>query len=255
MPLRPSQPSQRELPRQSRSPERPSIFEKLTDHTQFTGAHKQRFDRDGRGRGKVGRTEDHEMWATEGMKVIVNRSRPRTAQDHPMYRGGAIASPPRTISSSEDEQKRQDDLFAKLTDPKQFPGAHKHRFDETGAGRGKAGRKEDFEAWAEIGMSHIVNRSRPRTDADHPMYRGGAIASPPRSASPKRRARTPQKSPRVFEKLTDSKQYVGVHRARFDDQGQGRGIAGRAEEHERWEQVGMSALMRDGRSDSGRQGA
>lgn len=35
----------------------PSIFDKLTDHTQFTGAHKARFDANGRGRGKVGRSE------------------------------------------------------------------------------------------------------------------------------------------------------------------------------------------------------
>ena len=35
----------------------PSIFDKLTDHTQFTGAHKARFDANGRGRGKIGRSE------------------------------------------------------------------------------------------------------------------------------------------------------------------------------------------------------
>ena len=40
-----------------------SVFDKLTDHTQFTGAHKARFDASGRGRGKVGRTERHEAWA------------------------------------------------------------------------------------------------------------------------------------------------------------------------------------------------
>ncbi len=35
----------------------PSIFDKLTDHAQFTGTHKARFDASGRGRGKPGRSE------------------------------------------------------------------------------------------------------------------------------------------------------------------------------------------------------
>jgi hypothetical protein len=43
----------------SSSPQRrktgPSIFDKLTDPTQYTGAHKHRFDSHGRGRGLAGR--------------------------------------------------------------------------------------------------------------------------------------------------------------------------------------------------------
>ena len=30
----------------------------MTDHTQYTGAHKQRFDDDGQGKGKEGRTDE-----------------------------------------------------------------------------------------------------------------------------------------------------------------------------------------------------
>ncbi|CEL97699.1 unnamed protein product [Vitrella brassicaformis CCMP3155] len=33
----------------------------------------------------------------------------------------------------------------------------------------------------------------------------------------------------IFDKLTDSSQYTGAHKHRFDDSGQGRGIAGREE--------------------------
>lgn len=34
-----------------------SITQRLTDHTQYTGTHKQRFDEEGKGKGKVGRVQ------------------------------------------------------------------------------------------------------------------------------------------------------------------------------------------------------
>ena len=34
-----------------------SIFDKLTDTSQYTGSHKNRFDADGKGRGKEGRAD------------------------------------------------------------------------------------------------------------------------------------------------------------------------------------------------------
>ena len=32
------------------------------------------------------------------------------------------------------------DIFSRLTDPSKYTGAHKHRFDESGRGKGLAGR-------------------------------------------------------------------------------------------------------------------
>ncbi len=34
-------------------------------------------------------------------------------------------------------------IFDRLTDSSQYTGTHKHRFDETGKGRGKAGRTDE----------------------------------------------------------------------------------------------------------------
>jgi hypothetical protein len=48
---------------------RSSIFDKLTDHKQFTGAHKARFDESGRGQGKSGRTELAETWSDPTVSV------------------------------------------------------------------------------------------------------------------------------------------------------------------------------------------
>ncbi|KAL3113534.1 hypothetical protein niasHT_013053 [Heterodera trifolii] len=34
-----------------------NVYERLTDHTKYTGAHKERFDQEGKGRGKAGRVD------------------------------------------------------------------------------------------------------------------------------------------------------------------------------------------------------
>lgn len=34
-----------------------NVYSRLTDHTKYTGAHKERFDADGKGRGKIGRVD------------------------------------------------------------------------------------------------------------------------------------------------------------------------------------------------------
>lgn len=55
---------------------RSSIFHKLLDPAQYTGAHRHRFEptEDGwRGRGIVGRTLEHEQWAESGIAGILNR--------------------------------------------------------------------------------------------------------------------------------------------------------------------------------------
>ena len=37
-----------------------SVYSRLTDHTKYTGAHKERFDAEGKGRGKAGRVDEKE---------------------------------------------------------------------------------------------------------------------------------------------------------------------------------------------------
>lgn len=38
-------------------PSTEGVFNRLTDHTKYTGAHKERFDASGKGRGKAGRVD------------------------------------------------------------------------------------------------------------------------------------------------------------------------------------------------------
>jgi len=154
------------------------VLSRLTDPAKYTGAHKQRFDSDGKGRGLAGRDMGNEGKVTDISQVM--RSNLRKANDK---------SPTRTRSKSQDasakktvakedkpketpapaekkEVKRQSsssstsgpgkarsatlgggspkkkgDVLSRLTDPKNYTGAHKSRFDtETGKGKGLAGR-------------------------------------------------------------------------------------------------------------------
>jgi hypothetical protein len=43
----------------------PSIFDRLNDTSQYTGAHKERFDKSGKGKGKAGRTQEGETGRTQ----------------------------------------------------------------------------------------------------------------------------------------------------------------------------------------------
>ena len=58
-----------------------SIFDRLTDTSLYTGAHKHRFDADGRGRGIAGRTD-----GTGGIKDLSQITRPHL---HPDAMAGA----------------------------------------------------------------------------------------------------------------------------------------------------------------------
>eukprot|EP01102_Stenamoeba_stenopodia_P022286 TRINITY_DN922_c0_g1_i2.p1 TRINITY_DN922_c0_g1~~TRINITY_DN922_c0_g1_i2.p1 ORF type:complete len:244 (-),score=59.51 TRINITY_DN922_c0_g1_i2:7-738(-) len=94
-----------------------SVFDKLTDASQYTGSHKQRFDETGKGKGKEGREDVVKNTGyVQGFDPNKNKAPPKQAS------GGSI--------------------FDKLTDPNQYTGAHKHRFDETGKGKGKEGRED-----------------------------------------------------------------------------------------------------------------
>jgi hypothetical protein len=50
-----------------------SIFDRLTDTSQYTGAHSGRFDADGKGRGIKGRTDSTEATAAGGLAGLANR--------------------------------------------------------------------------------------------------------------------------------------------------------------------------------------
>jgi hypothetical protein len=109
----------------------PSIFDKLNDSNQYTGAQKEHFDSSGKGKGKAGRTQEGETVADISQVVVADRSGPR---------------------SRAPQQKKQvgDAIFDRLTDTSKFTGAHKERFDSDGQGKGKVGRTQEGDRVGDI---------------------------------------------------------------------------------------------------------
>ena len=117
---------------------KPSIFDKLTDPSLYTGAHKLRFDKDGKGLGKEGRD-------TLGFNEVdvLGRSKPglvptRTFDGKTSDAKQSLTQKPNSGGST--RKSGGPSIFDKLTDASLYTGAHKQRFDSTGRGRGLAGR-------------------------------------------------------------------------------------------------------------------
>lgn len=186
-----------------------SIFDKLTDPKLYTGAHKERFDSDGRGRGLAGRDGGafNGQVGPSGMGAVHLRptltsgttsarvgrpqsgqfgnndlrrsnSNPRGTSPGLSARGNTVADPygagggrplfrpsnggsdgPAPTSSRTPRSGRRaggggGSIFDKLTDPKQYTGAHRERFDESGRGKGLQGREPGGE-YAMGGALHL----------------------------------------------------------------------------------------------------
>jgi len=130
-----------------------TIFDKLTDPSLYTGAHKQRFDKDGKGRGLAGRDaasgQEYGGGRVDNISQIlrpspgaatkplaafqVSTTSAATAGRSASKSVGGNASPPKA-------KKTGPSIFDKLTNPALYTGAHKLRFDSNGKGRGLDGR-------------------------------------------------------------------------------------------------------------------
>lgn len=103
------------------------IYSKLTDASLYTGAHKARFNADGTGKGMEGRDR-----VAKGSGTV--SSTPSTITKT------SVATGSTSVGKKADTAPRAGSIFDRLTDTSKYTGAHKHRFDESGRGRGLAGR-------------------------------------------------------------------------------------------------------------------
>ena len=132
---------------------KPSIFDKLTDSSLYTGTHQHRFDASGQGRGLEGRESIAKgaggippKRTIEGANVDLSTILRPDPFYSPSTSDSALApkAVTKTKSASSSPKKaattNKPSIFDKLTDPNQYTGAHKNRFDSNGNGRGMAGR-------------------------------------------------------------------------------------------------------------------
>lgn len=105
---------------------------RLTDVSGYTGAHKERFNEDGTGKGKAGRVNE-----TSNSGYVGDYKGEDT------YNEGA----PKKVKSN----TKADDITARLTDSSKYTGAHKERFNDDGTGKGKSGRVNETSGSGYVG--------------------------------------------------------------------------------------------------------
>ena len=153
----------------------------------------------------------------------------------PTSRISTKASPKKILTSSSSPA-----IFDRLTDPSLYTGTHQHRFAPDGRGLGLDGRDSPSKgqgatpAPRTLDASHVDLSAILRPDAKYsPVSSDSALRAQVGKAvvggkvggsGGKGKAGG---GPSIFDKLTDSSQYTGAHRARFDMAGNGRGMAGR----------------------------
>ncbi|KAI8607417.1 p25-alpha-domain-containing protein [Chytriomyces sp. MP71] len=114
-------------------PEHDELVQKLTDVSLYTGTHRARFDPvTGQGLGLDGREP---VSPTADLSAIVSRHNSAKTLGNKLAR--AKSPTPATAGS---EQAAGPSVFDRLNHVSTFTGTHKHRFNEDGTGRGKAGR-------------------------------------------------------------------------------------------------------------------
>eukprot|EP00766_Chilomastix_caulleryi_P000369 gnl/Chilomastix_caulleri/1358.p1 GENE.gnl/Chilomastix_caulleri/1358~~gnl/Chilomastix_caulleri/1358.p1 ORF type:complete len:181 (-),score=45.53 gnl/Chilomastix_caulleri/1358:19-561(-) len=120
-------------------------------------------------------------------------------------------------------------VYSRLTDSKSYTGAHKHKFDENGQGRGKEGRDTGID-----GINDLSQITRPELNKGPTTL--GSAGTPAAKSSPRPAATseaTTKTTPRktsgssIYDRLTDSSTYTGAHKHKFDESGHGLGKAGR----------------------------
>jgi hypothetical protein len=146
-----------------------SIFDKLTDHSQYTGSHKQRFDGDGKGKGLAGRDSlskggvgAYHGGAVNDLSQIMRPNLHQSAAKGSSPNAAKATEMTKTGPKKKTGVKKKKDgpsIFDKLTDASLYTGAHKQRFDSTGKGRGLDGRDSGGVDRTQISdISQIVTR-------------------------------------------------------------------------------------------------
>lgn len=170
------------------------IYGKLTDTSLYTGSHKERFNEDGTGRGMDGRDRIAKGKGSSKGAITSTGS-------------GDDSSPP--ISDDEESNEYLAGEVAKLGVSPPKPKAPSSSPSKP----------------ATLSKSGAGAKSSP-TLTKSPS--GGGIQKS--TSSPSKSPSSPSKSPTkpsIFDKLTDSSQYTGSHKNRFNADGTGRGLAGR----------------------------
>ncbi len=225
-----------------------SIFDRLTDSSTYHGTHKHRFDGDGHGKGLAGRdsvskggsgtsavyhggdVNDLSQITRTGLREGAPTKSPRGSKTKPASTNTTEAKP------AAKKPAAKGGIFDRLTDPSNYHGTHKHRFDGDGHGKGLAGRDSIAKGGSGSSAAYHGGDVKDLSQITRTGLRDGGQTSPRTKPSP-RGGNGPEKAPAkkpaagskggIFDRLTDPSNYHGTHKHRFDGDGHGRGMSGR----------------------------
>lgn len=174
------------------------IYDKLTDSSLYTGSHKERFNADGTGKGIEGRDSISKGKGSHSLKTTASFD----SGDHP----------------DEAQAEGDDDLSEEVS-----------RLDVSAAPskavKSPAKTTLSYSPPAKASPSGSSPARKPAATTRSPT--STTSKSPASKTSPSARGVSPTKKASIFDKLTDSSQYTGSHKNRFNSDGSGRGLAGR----------------------------
>eukprot|EP01107_Rhizomastix_libera_P004998 TRINITY_DN1819_c0_g1_i1.p1 TRINITY_DN1819_c0_g1~~TRINITY_DN1819_c0_g1_i1.p1 ORF type:complete len:202 (+),score=65.80 TRINITY_DN1819_c0_g1_i1:41-646(+) len=177
-----------------------SIYDRLTDASKYTGAHKARFTEDGKGKGIEGRadrtTDNGYVHGFTNAKHLVGDAAPAAA---PAASASAASSAPAPIKKSASASSGTAAPIKKTASTTAAASPIKKTASTTAA-------------------ASPIKKTASTTAAASPIKKtaSGSAASP--------------KKPSIFDKLTDASQYTGAHKERFDADGKGKGKVGRVDD-------------------------
>ncbi|TPX61118.1 hypothetical protein SpCBS45565_g07343 [Spizellomyces sp. 'palustris'] len=187
------------------TPKSDGIVDRLTDTSKYTGTHKLRFDEAGRGRGAEGRDRPS---ATDQLSKITNR-------EETSVRGLPVSIDP------EERDKQEHTSSA---------GKRGHSSVVTASSERLGPWKLRLITFPTPNVWYLVEQdlasSKPKSSK---LGSNTNLANKPKTPQAKidKSYGANNKGGSVFDRLTNSGQYTGTHKHRFNADGSGRGIAGR----------------------------
>jgi hypothetical protein len=175
---------------------------RLTDTSQYTGSHKHRFDDNGNGRGIAGRDQPS---LTKDLSQITNREATTTITG--VNASAAIRADLNSAAYSLATLKKSDSN-------KNVSNLSKPALNGSSSNLNKP----SLTSSVNKSSSNLVKSSLNGSTSSLQQKSNYSFSSSNAASKPKSD---------IFSRLTDSSQYTGTHKHRFDDNGNGRGLAGR----------------------------
>jgi hypothetical protein len=217
-------------------PETEGVFDKLLDPENYTGMHHYRFNADGTGRGIEGRTQ---QTGTVSQQQITNRNSNAvipndTPNVHTMQTRTGSAQKRGMGASTEDLDAKTH--ASKKADHKSSQGNLKettttatHKSSTTTlnkATNNKGSNASLNKATGNKGSNASLNKQNNGSNASLNKQNNGSNSSLNKQSG-NYSANNKGGNNSVFDRLTDTNQYTGTHKERFNADGTGKGIAGR----------------------------